>query len=219
MMNLTKICKIWYHTEEKLYKEWFFFRCRYVSRLKIAIWAQHGGEANYKFVAPKELREKRGNIIQDIYKLTDPYMKVCMECGGACCQGRHGRFSPLDLLFMKSPDNYRREINFALYDWRKLVSGKIVRIFRPSYRSYRTNEGVCRYLTERGCKLPYQLRPTVCPMFFCRRLIAAMDLETLCKLMEPLRNLESIMIEAEKMKISREKATENPNGIAYNHKS
>lgn len=82
--------------------------------------------------------EKAGNI-------------ECLKCG-KCCRGGHGRFTVYDhIAHLMAGVNYKWE--FKLYP------------FRPDIKNYK--EGICRYLGNNGCIIPYKFRPYICAMSFC----------------------------------------------------
>jgi Fe-S-cluster containining protein len=100
--------------------------------------------------------------------------KICSECGGDCCKNLPGNYYPSDFdLPEENPtkNDFKKlkkiisKETIAIDWWEGLKSPKY--FLRPSIKDVKRKfdpswGGECIFLTDSGCKLPYNKRPLEC---------------------------------------------------------
>lgn len=101
--------------------------------------------------------KKIAYLIYDNIKLISPFIqlntdKVCSSCNDVCCKAEHGYYDFEDLIYLKSLS------------------------ISPPIKEFNYNKNdMCHFLTDKGCSLPREIRPSGCNWYFCEELLVNIE--------------------------------------------
>jgi hypothetical protein len=107
----------------------------------------------HKLQKIKELALKIKNEIEKISPFIQQNTRtVCPNCKEVCCISKHGYYNYEDLVYFYA-------LGLSL----------------PAYEFGRNDSDPCQFLTENGCSLERQFRPSGCNWYFCDPLLDYME--------------------------------------------
>jgi hypothetical protein len=140
----------------------------------------------------RDLNEKRISFQRELNRISKSHPEVCADCKGHCCGGTRERDAFIDRV-MQDPDTpftaARRKAGSPLLSNVKVCEEDRVAVCDNHV------EGHCLELTTTGCRIPYELRPIQCTVYFCRRYVNALSRDEIKTGLKAMRGLMVVQLQ------------------------
>ncbi len=140
----------------------FLFRTCEVSCNHVARVLDGGALAVDSFSGQLALLESRRRRLQRVLRrIGASHDSVCADCKGKCCGGVRERDAYIDRI-LQDPATPNKKA--------RRLTGELVKLTdeqRAAFADAIWVEGHCRELTNKGCRIPCDLRPIQCAAYFC----------------------------------------------------